>query len=123
MSLPNPVAAVVDAFLEAADAEVPALVEGLYLVGSVALGDFRPHRSDIDFVAVMARRPDAASLRALERVHARLQERWRRPFLDGIYVTWNDLASDPTLLDHCPTAREGKLQPAGAGDLIAWHTL
>ncbi len=123
MILPTPVQSVVDAFLEAVDAEAPGLVEGLYLVGSVALGDFRPHRSDIDFVAVTASRPDAARLAALERVHVRLQDRWRRPFFDGIYVTWSDLASDPTHLDHCPSAHEGRFQPDGPGDVIAWHTL
>jgi hypothetical protein len=42
---------VVDAYLRMVDAEVAGLVEGLYLVGSVALGDFRPRGSDIDFVA------------------------------------------------------------------------
>jgi hypothetical protein len=123
MTLPAPAQAVVDAFLAAVDVEVPALIEGLYLVGSVALDDFRPHRSDVDFVAVMPRRPDATSLAALQRIHARLQERWRRPFFDGIYVTWDDLAHDPALLDHCPSAHEGRFQPTGRGDLIAWHTL
>jgi hypothetical protein len=121
--VPAQVQAVADTFLQAIDAKAPALIEGLYLVGSVAQDDFRPHRSDIDFVAVMTHRPDAATLAALERVHADLQQRWRRPFFDGIYVTRDDLASDPRQIDHCPTAHEGKLQPAGAGDLIAWHTL
>src|ERR671926_451105 len=102
MTLPAMVQSVVDAYLDAVDEEMPGLIEGLYLVGSVALQDFRPHRSDVDFVAVMSRRPDAASLAALALIHARLQKRWRRPFFDGIYVTRDDLASDPALLDHCP---------------------
>jgi hypothetical protein len=38
--------------LALADRRVPRLVEGLYLQGSVALGDCRPGVSDIDFVAV-----------------------------------------------------------------------
>lgn len=123
MTLPPPVQFVVEDFLEQADALVPGLLEGLYLVGSVALDDFRPHRSDIDFVAVTADRPDAASLVALQRVHVRLQERWRRPFFDGMYVTWHDLAADPTRLGACPSAHEGRLQPGGPGDPIAWQTL
>lgn len=117
------VQSVVAAYLEAIDAAAPALIEGLYLVGSVALDDFRPHRSDIDFVAVMARRPDAADLAVLTRAHARLQQRRRRPYFDGIYVTWNDLAGNPALLHACPVAHEGCLNPAGRGDMIAWHTL
>ena len=123
MALPTPVQAVVDAYLEAVDAEVPALVEGLYVVGSVALHDFRPHRSDIDFVAVTARRPEADSLVALERIHAQLQQRWSRPYFDGIYVTWTDLAADPTHGSPYPNAHEGRLHADGQGDIIAWHTL
>ncbi len=52
---PHPVVAeMVAAYLELADAEAPTLVEGLYLVGSAVLNDFRPGASDVDFVAVTA---------------------------------------------------------------------
>jgi hypothetical protein len=34
------------------DAAVPGFVEALYLVGSAAMGDFRPPLSDVDFVVV-----------------------------------------------------------------------
>jgi hypothetical protein len=50
------VADVADAYMNAVEAEAPGLLEGLYLTGSAALGDFRPHTSDIDFVAVTATR-------------------------------------------------------------------
>jgi hypothetical protein len=76
----------VDAFLQAVDAEAPGLVEALYLTGSVALGEFRPRTSDIDFVAVTSHRPDAAALAALGRAHGRLRKRWRKPYFDGLYV-------------------------------------
>ncbi len=33
---------VVGAYLEAVDAQAAGLIEGLYLIGSVALGEFRP---------------------------------------------------------------------------------
>lgn len=125
MNLPTPVPDIVEAFLEAIDAEVPALVEGLYLVGSVALSDFRPPRSDIDFIAVTANQPDAACLVALERVHTRLQERWQRPFFDGIYVTWHDLADDPARAGSGPYSHEGLFHADGWGERnpITWHTL
>ena len=71
---------VVQSYLAEVDEEVPGLVEGLYLTGSVALGDFRPHESDVDFVAVTARRPDERSLAGLERAHARLRERCPIPY-------------------------------------------
>ena len=64
MRLHDRVQAVVDAYLEAVDDEAPGLVEGLYLTGSIALGEFRPDTSDIDFVAVTANHPGAAAIAA-----------------------------------------------------------
>ena len=43
---------VVNAYLRSIDEEAPGLIEGLYLTGSVALGEFRASTSDIDFLAV-----------------------------------------------------------------------
>jgi predicted nucleotidyltransferase len=72
--------------MNAVDAEAPGLLEGLYLTGSAALGDFRPHTNDIDFVAVTATRSCEAAIPTLERVHRQLRRRWHRPFFDGSYV-------------------------------------
>ena len=121
--LPDIVTSLVEAFFAATDRSLPSVVEAFYLVGSVALNDFRPHRSDIDFVAVLNERPDNAVIAVLQRIHTELQRRWGRPFFDGIYVTWDDLATDPRTLMCCPSAHEGRVEPAGAGDMIAWHTL
>lgn len=115
---------VVDEYLGAADAEAPNLVEGLYLEGSVALGDFRPFSSDIDFVAITAEPLEGGHLVALERVHRRRKQR-ARPSFDGIYVTWQDLRRVP--LDVIPGARshEGEFQREGNGPLspVTWHTI
>jgi len=123
--LPPIVQAIVDRYLETAHAEAPDLVEGLYLVGSVALDDFRPNQSDIDFVAVTTDRPDAAACEALTRVHTRLRTQQRRPFFDGLYVTWRDLADDPRGIDPGPNVHEGVLSPDRRGERhpVTWHLL
>lgn len=65
-------------------------VAGLYLTGSVALGDFHPPRSDIDAVVVLdAPLEDPA---ALEAVHARLPA---QPAYDVFYLTRDQLAAPP----------------------------
>jgi uncharacterized protein YdbL (DUF1318 family) len=56
--LPAAVGEIVNAYLQAVDAEAPGLVECLYVERSAALEDFRPHTSDIDFVAVTVTSPD-----------------------------------------------------------------
>jgi len=125
MSMHPLVEDVVGSYLALVDAEADGLVQGLYLEGSVALGDFRPHTSDIDFVAVTADPVDATALAALERVHARLREHRRRPFFDGVYMTWHHLAGGPAVAAAGPTSHEGRLRAPGNGQQspVTWHTL
>lgn len=61
---------------------------GFYLGGSLALGDFNPHRSDIDFVAVTVDELPPEMIAALAAMHTRLRAtgtKWARK-LDGSYV-------------------------------------
>jgi hypothetical protein len=115
----------VDAYIDAVDTEAPGLLSGLYLTGSAALGDFRPQTSDIDFVAVTDAPPDSAAIAALERAHARLRRRWPSPYFDGIYVTWDDLASDPERAGFGPYSHEGQFYAhrSSSDDPVTWHTL
>ncbi|GAT70981.1 DNA polymerase III subunit beta [Planomonospora sphaerica] len=124
MALPFPVEDVIATYLRAIDAEADGLIEGLYLEGSVALGDFRPRTSDIDFVAVTAASPQGAALAALERVHARLRYRWPRPFFDGVYLTWDDLRAGPASVGSRLHSHEGRLHTdAGPVSPVTWHTI
>jgi hypothetical protein len=125
MQLPGPVQHVVDAYLATIRTEAAGLVEGLYLVGSVALDDFQPHSSDIDFVAVTARLLQPDEVATLARVHTRLRAQQPRPFFDGIYIMWDDLAHDPTQLEPGPSVHEGVLHPHSRGERnpVTWHTL
>ncbi len=125
MQLHDRVQTVVEAYLEAVDHEAPGLIEGLYLTGSAALGEFRPHTSDIDFLAVTSAEPDAMAVVALGRAHARLRQSCPRPSFDGRYVTWNDLAHDPCEARPGPYSHVGRFKARGQGDCnpVTWHTL
>jgi hypothetical protein len=113
--------AAVTTFLSYVDFEVPGLVEGFYLVGSAALDDFRLRVSDIDFVAVTADRVGPAEVAALQRAHERFPA---RSFLDGTYLTWADLAQDPTRIPPVPGSLHGRFSPTGGvREPVAWHTL
>ena len=114
MNLDSIVQEVVDAFLRAVDGEAPGLVEGLYLSGSVALGNFRPRMSDIDFVAVTAALP-----------HLRVRRCRRRPSFDGVYATWDELANNPAAATRGPFAHEGRFHYRAdtAPSPVDWHTV
>ena len=110
------------AYLDLADRYEPGLVDGLYLQGSLALHDYRPGTSDIDFVAVTSRTPDPA---VLARIHTELRREHGRPDFDGLYVTAADLRADPAGLAGGPAVHEWRLEPASAFErnLVTWHVL
>jgi hypothetical protein len=60
------IAARVARYLALLDGVSPDSLDGLYLVGSTALGDFQPGYSDIDFIAVTALPLSAATLDTIE---------------------------------------------------------
>lgn len=120
--LDDGVARVCATYLELADRHAPGLVEGLYVQGSVALGDYRPGVSDIDFVAVTSRTPDAQTVRA---IHAGLRRDHRRPFFDGLYVSWDDLRTDPARTAAGPAVHEWRVDVSSRFErhLVTWHVL
>jgi Domain of unknown function (DUF4111) len=125
MPVPRKVDEVVRTFLPMVDRAAPGLVEGLYLHGSVALGDFRVGRSDIDFVAVCADRPGDDAVTALAGVHRDLDRLHPRPYFDGVYLTKADLAAGPDGCPDVPGCHESTFEPSGRMMLcpVTWHEL
>jgi hypothetical protein len=109
-------------FLELADRRVPGLVDGLYLHGSVALGDYRPGVSDVDVVVVTSRPADVAAVRD---VHTAMRRRWRRPYFDALYVTAGDLRRDPARSPAGPVVHEHRVHAASRAErhLVTWQVL
>ena len=113
------------AFLANADQEAPGLIQGLYLTGSVALGDFRPHTSDVDFVIVTERHPDGEELDALRRAHSRTRHQVTAPPFNGIHLTWDDLGRDSAECGPVPSVLNGRFRTRGGADVnpVTWHVL
>lgn len=119
MTLPPEVADLCDRFLALAPA---GLVEGLYLRGGLAFGEWVEGQSDVDFVAVLAHRPDAGETEQLRALHAELAASSPVPF-DGLHVVAADLASDPRLLPDVPTVLHGWFDEGTLDAVVAWHEL
>jgi hypothetical protein len=119
--LPPEVADVVERYLALVDERLPGTVDGLYLGGSLALDDYRPGQSDVDFVALTRDPLDDAALDELAAIHAEL----RSPFpFDGIYVTDDELAREPAAA-RAPAVHEGSMARSGGFEAnpVVWHTL
>lgn len=98
----------VERYLGLVDRLLPGRVTGFYLVGSVALGDYRPRRSDIDFVGVIDGDLDRGDLRRLRLVHALSGARTVAGALVGGSVAVPGAARTPLA-----GTRAGRSTPAG----------
>lgn len=125
MSLHPAVQDFVAAYLAGFDAEAPGLVEGLYLTGSAVLDDFHLGASDVDFVAVSRAAPTDREVAALRRAHDLLAARHPRPSVDGLYVTWQDLAGNPLEATPGPHINGGVFSPSNKAGRspVTWHSL
>jgi hypothetical protein len=116
MTPPTPYAevnAVLDVLLSEAQGILGHHFVGLYLGGSLALGDFNPQRSDIDFVAVTAGELPEEVLAALAAMHARLAASglaWAT-LLDGSYI------AQPALRRYDPAQARHPHLGTGGGNL------
>ncbi len=81
----------VDTFDEIA----PRTIEGLYVVGSVALDDGQPHSSDIDVIAITTEPADEDMAGTLLTAHTVFAERSPNRTVDGPFVAWGDLLASP----------------------------
>ncbi len=134
--LPVVVDELVSRCLRRIDLAVPGRIEGFYVVGSAALGAFRPGRSDVDFVAVVGDSLHEVELSRLRRAqrrlyaadlaHAFVRAPWRWPLTcNGVFVRWTDLGRSP--LTVVPIASHSAWQfVVGAGfdaNPVTWRVL
>ena len=121
--LPAPVADALAVRTDAHDETAPGLVEGLYVVGSVALDDWTP-RSDIDVVAVVADASDPDLFADLGAAQA-LVRNGTEIAIDGPYVAWGDLVVPPASV-HRPWVLDGEYHVDGESfeiNPVVWYTL
>lgn len=121
--LPEPVRAVCDTWLE--EMSPTGLVTGLHLRGGLGFGEWVPGRSDVDFVATLARRPSYTDLDAIEAAHLVAQERHPDVPFDGLHLLADDLRADPEECPDVPCVLHGHFEEAARYDVspVAWHEL
>ncbi len=120
MTLPTEVAAVTSRYLSLADELLPGRVRGVYLTGSIPLGDFHPGRSDIDGVVVVDEPVAEDDVRP---IHEKLPE---RPYFDVTYLTAAALAAPPDRSTPVVYTIDGRFQdPTRAGTVtpVLWSEL
>jgi hypothetical protein len=118
--LPEDVDALMRAYAVLLHKALPGSVHGIYLYGSLALGGYEPGRSDIDFVTVLERRPDADEVKRMRAMHRRLRR--DHPLatrLDGIYLPLAELGKSNPELPPYPYCDAGAFWASGHWDANA----
>lgn len=126
VNVSNVVARVVEDYLDDLESTVPGLVSGVYLLGSVALSDFHPAWSDVDFVTVVNDEPDDVQRMLLADIHERVAQSHPTPRLDGHYLRWADLASAPDRRTTLGLQAKGGVLHFGSNwvpSILTWHEL
>jgi hypothetical protein len=111
----------VGGYVAGMDRQLPGALAGLYLVGSVALGDYHPRRSNIDMVALGDAGWSGDQLATAARLHRGLGHRGEEARV--AYITAPQLTTDPAT-SKIPCFRGGA--PDDQAELatpLTWHML
>ncbi len=123
--LPPSVTHTVETYLNLLGPRRDDFLRGLYLVGSVALDDYKEGSSDIDFIAVFSGSMDAARLSQLEQARVELGP-LGGPAFDGFYVNRRVFREAPTVGTKAPYSLGGVFHPDGTPfeiNPVSWHCL
>ena len=128
MSAHPQVERVVADYLRTADRLLPGWITGFYVVGSAALGEFVPNRSDVDFVACVSGRVPAriARLRAVQiAAGLRTLRRGLGGMPNGVFVREQDMSRPVTTIEPVAAHVGGQLTVGKAFDVnpVTWKVL
>lgn len=124
-SLPEALRPVFELYLRLLREQLPDCLSGFYVIGSTALGEYRPGKSDVDFVAVLRRPLSPADLALLRGIHREIERAFPKSNLSGGYIPGADVGKPAGQIAAHPQIHDGRFRPAGQADLndIAWWTL
>lgn len=101
---------------------------GMYLTGSLALGDFDPHTSDIDFVVLTGATLSADLIEAIRDMHGRFDtgdSTWAGR-VEAVYIPPEALRPDSMSLVRCPQVEKERplfIAPLESGWIFHLYTL
>lgn len=90
--VPDQIKPLLEEYLLLMEKKLPDFLSGFYLHGSLALGAFNEHLSDIDFIAVTTRNWAESEVVYLKEIHRAIQTNYPRWPLQGIYLQSKHLA-------------------------------
>ena len=99
---------IVNEHIKMIESRLPNFLESYYIIGSVVLGAFDYGKSDLDFVAVVARKITESDINIFKKIHGDMQKKFRNTILDGMYLLKNDIDSLNKFEISCLRFNDGK---------------
>lgn len=123
--VPDSIQALLEDYIASIQRELPDFLAAFYLQGSIALGAYNPHLSDIDFIAVINHPCSAQDINCLSRIHADLKKRYATARLSGSYLQVSDVGKLEDSIAPHPHYHDANLHLSGYHDinLITWWIL
>lgn len=91
MVLPEVVHNVLKDFIKPLNEHLPGTIKGLNIHGSIALDAYLDDSSDIDFITLTNRRLTEADSKALSYIHRKIENKYKKPEMDGVYALREDI--------------------------------
>lgn len=86
-------------------------IDGIYVTGSIALDDFHPNKSDVDFLVLCKEFPATQVITQLDKLHSTIQKRHGNLLLNGTYLMEENLRISNVSTGRVLNLHEGKLTP------------
>lgn len=123
--IPKSVRPILELYRSLAEQQVPHLIRGFYVVGSIALDGYHERFSDIDFVAVLNHAATQTDLDSLSNLHKVIETRFPKSKLSGSYLQWDDLGRFENQIQPHPYYQDGRFYPTGYFEInsVTWWIL
>ena len=123
--IPVVVQPIIENYVTRLNEHIPDGLYGFYIVGSIALGEFNPYFSDIDFVTVLNRPMTSWEIGKLQSVHQELEKNVPQWKMSGSYIQPGDLGELNENLQPHPHYHDSVLHLAVRHELnaVTWWEL
>jgi hypothetical protein len=108
--IPEPVRPTIQDHVSLVNEQIPGLIQAFYVEGSIALGGFNEHFSDIDFVAMLNRRPTPTETATLRSIHKLIETSYPKWRMSGSYLPSDDLGCWDNKVESHPHYHDGVLR-------------
>ena len=123
--LPEVLTPTIESYLFQVTQRLPGFLDAFYIVGSIALDEFNPHFSDVDFIAVIDHPATEQESKALYEIHQKVEVTYPHWKLSGVYLLPSDLGKQSREIGERIVFHDGKLdlQPDFEANPVTWWIL